>query len=334
MKDDVILLAHGSGGRLMHDLIRKSIAGPLTNPILDKMDDSAVLDIKGKLAFTTDSYVVKPIFFPGGDIGRLAICGTVNDLSTTGAVPRYLSLSLIIEEGLVFTDLEKIMSSIVAAATEAEVKVVTGDTKVVDKGSADKLFINTSGVGVIPDGVNISGANARPGDKIIVSGTIGDHGIAVMSQREGLKFNSPIASDCAPLNHLVAKMIKAGDIHCLRDPTRGGLATTLSEFAAQSRVGIQFTESSLPVNPAVAGACELLGLDPLYVANEGKMVAVVAAADANRVLAQMKETRYSRDATIIGEVIAEHPGRVIMETRLGSYRVVDLLAGELLPRIC
>jgi len=334
MKDDVILLAHGSGGRLMHDLIRKSIAGPLTNPILDKMDDSAVLDIKGKLAFTTDSYVVKPIFFPGGDIGRLAICGTVNDLSTTGAVPRYLSLSLIIEEGLAFTDLEKIMSSIVAAATEAEVKVVTGDTKVVDKGSADKLFINTSGVGVIPDGVNISGANARPGDKIIVSGTIGDHGIAVMSQREGLKFNSPIASDCAPLNHLVAKMIKAGDIHCLRDPTRGGLATTLSEFAAQSRVGIQFTESSLPVNPAVAGACELLGLDPLYVANEGKMVVVVAAADANRVLAQMKETRYGRDATIIGEVIAEHPGRVIMETRLGSYRVVDLLAGELLPRIC
>ena len=334
MKDDVILLAHGSGGRLMHDLIRKSIAGPLTNPILDKMDDSAVLDIKGKLAFTTDSYVVKPIFFPGGDIGRLAICGTVNDLSTTGAVPRHLSLSLIIEEGLAFTDLEKIMSSIVAAATEAEVKVVTGDTKVVDKGSADKLFINTSGVGKIPDGVNISGANARPGDKIIVSGTIGDHGIAVMSQREGLKFNSPIASDCAPLNHLVAKMIKAGDIHCLRDPTRGGLATTLSEFAAQSRVGIQFTESSLPVNPAVAGACELLGLDPLYVANEGKMVAVVAAADANRVLAQMKETRYGRDATIIGEVIAEHPGRVIMETRLGSYRVVDLLAGELLPRIC
>ena len=334
MKDDVILLAHGSGGRLMHDLIRKSIAGPLTNPILDKMDDSAVLDIKGKLAFTTDSYVVKPIFFPGGDIGRLAICGTVNDLSTTGAVPRYLSLSLIIEEGLAFTDLEKIMSSIVAAATEAEVKVVTGDTKVVDKGSADKLFINTSGVGKIPDGVNISGANARPGDKIIVSGTIGDHGIAVMSQREGLKFNSPIASDCAPLNHLVAKMIKAGDIHCLRDPTRGGLASTLSEFAAQSCVGIQFTESSLPVNPAVAGACELLGLDPLYVANEGKMVAVVAAADANRVLAQMKETRYSRDATIIGEVIAEHPGRVIMETRLGSYRVVDLLAGELLPRIC
>jgi len=334
MKDDVILLAHGSGGRLMHDLIRKSIAGPLTNPILDKMDDSAVLDIKGKLAFTTDSYVVKPIFFPGGDIGRLAICGTVNDLSTTGAVPRYLSLSLIIEEGLAFTDLEKIMSSIVAAATEAEVKVVTGDTKVVDKGSADKLFINTSGVGKIPDGVNISGANARPGDKIIVSGTIGDHGIAVMSQREGLKFNSPIASDCAPLNHLVAKMIKAGDIHCLRDPTRGGLATTLSEFAAQSRVGIQFTESSLPVNPAVAGACELLGLDPLYVANEGKMVVVVAAADANRVLAQMKETRYGRDATIIGEVIAEHPGRVIMETRLGSYRVVDLLAGELLPRIC
>jgi hydrogenase expression/formation protein HypE len=334
MTNDRVLLAHGSGGKLMHDLIHKSIVGPLANPILDKLDDSAVVDVKGRLAFTTDSYVVKPIFFPGGDIGRLAVCGTVNDLSTTGAVPLYLSLSFIIEEGLAFSDLEKIMTSIVTAATEAGVQIVTGDTKVVDRGSADTLFINTSGVGLVPDDVNISGANARPGDRVIVSGTLGDHGIAVMSQREGLKFESPVLSDCAPLNHLVAEMIKAGDIHCLRDPTRGGLATTLNELAVQSHVGIRIIESSIPVNPAVAGACELLGLDSLYVANEGKMVVIVAASDADRVLAQMRQNRYSCDATIIGEVVAEHPERVVMKTRLGANRIIDLLTGELLPRIC
>jgi hydrogenase expression/formation protein HypE len=334
MKDDRVLLAHGSGGRLMHDLIRKSIAGPLTNPILDRLDDSAVLDVKGKLAFTTDSYVVKPIFFPGGDIGRLAVCGTVNDLSTTGATPLYLSLSFIIEEGLTFTDLDKVVASIADAAAEAGVKIVTGDTKVVDRGSADKLFVNTAGVGVIPDGVNISGANARPGDKIILSGAIGDHGIAVISQREGLKFESPVVSDCAPLNRLTMNMIGAGEIHCLRDPTRGGLATTLNEFASQSHVGIKIVESSIPVHPAVAGVCELLGLDPLYVANEGKMVAVVAKEDADNVVEIVRQNRYGWEATIIGEVVIEHPGRVVLKTRLGSSRIVDLLTGELLPRIC
>ncbi len=237
---DRILLAHGSGGKLMHDLIKKSFVSTLSNPILEKLDDSAVFDLSGRLAFTTDSYVVSPIFFPGGDIGKLAVCGTVNDLSMTGAVPLYLSLSFIIEEGLLLADLTKIVNSINEAAIEAGVKIVTGDTKVVDKGSADKLFINTSGVGMVPPGVDISGANARPGDKVIVSGTLGDHGMAVLSQREGIRFQVPVPSDCAPLNKMVAEMLATGaEIHCLRDPTRGGLATTLNEFAQQSRVGIR-----------------------------------------------------------------------------------------------
>jgi hydrogenase expression/formation protein HypE len=319
----------------MHDLIKKSFVSTLSNPILEKLDDSAVFDLNGRLAFTTDSYVVSPIFFPGGDIGKLAVCGTVNDLSMTGARPLYLSLSFIIEEGLLTADLEKIVNSISQAATEAGVKIVTGDTKVVNKGSADRLFINTSGVGVVPRGVDISGANARPGDKVILSGTLGDHGIAVVSQREGLRFQVPVPSDCAPLNKMVAEMLATGaEIHCLRDPTRGGLATTLNEFAQQSRVGIRLDELSLPVNPAVLGACELLGFDPLYVANEGKLVAVVAPNDADRVLAAMKKNQYGQKAVIIGEVIKEHPGRVVLKTRLGASRIVDVLVGELLPRIC
>jgi hydrogenase expression/formation protein HypE len=332
---DRILLAHGSGGQLMHDLIKKSFVSTLSNPILEKLDDSAVFDLSGRLAFTTDSYVVSPIFFPGGDIGKLAVCGTVNDLSMTGAVPLYLSLSFIIEEGLLLADLKKIVNSIGKAATEAGVKIVTGDTKVVNKGSADRLFINTSGVGVVPHGVDISGANARPGDKVIVSGTLGDHGIAVLSQREGIRFQVPVPSDCAPLNKMVAEMLATGaEIHCLRDPTRGGLATTLNEFAQQSRVGIRIDELSLPVNPAVLGACELLGFDPLYVANEGKLVAVVAPADADRVLAAVRKNHYGQKAVIIGEVVKEHPGRVVLKTRLGASRIVDVLVGELLPRIC
>ncbi len=332
---DRVLLAHGSGGKLMHDLIQKTFAAALSNPILDKMDDAAVFELEGRLAFTTDSYVVSPIFFPGGDIGKLAVCGTVNDLATSGATPRYLSLSFIIEEGMLIADLAKIVHSIRQTAAEADIKIVTGDTKVVDKGSADKLFINTSGVGVVPPGINISGSNAQPGDKIIVSGTIGDHGIAILSQREGLKFHVPVASDCAPLNHLVAEMLKvSSNIHSLRDPTRGGLATTLNEFAQQSKVGIRIYEANLPVNRAVLGACELLGFDPLYVANEGKMVAVVTAEDADNVLARMKQNRYGHEAAIIGEVVKEHPGRVVMKTRLGSSRIVDVLVGELLPRIC
>jgi len=332
---DRILLAHGSGGQLMHDLIKKSFVSTLSNPILEKLDDSAVFDLNGRLAFTTDSYVVSPIFFPGGDIGKLAVCGTVNDLSMTGATPLYLSLSFIIEEGLLLADLTKIVNSINEAAIEAGVKIVTGDTKVVDKGSADRLFINTSGVGIVPQGVDISGANARPGDKVIVSGTLGDHGMAVLSQREGIRFQVPVPSDCAPLNKMVAEMLATGaKIHCLRDPTRGGLATTLNEFAQQSRVGIRIDELSLPVNPAVLGACELLGFDPLYVANEGKLVAVVAPGDADRVLAMMRKNQYGQKAVVIGEVAREHPGRVVLKTRLGASRIVDVLVGELLPRIC
>jgi len=333
--EDRILLAHGSGGKLMHDLIAKSFVSTLGNPILDKLDDSAILELGGRLAFTTDSYVVSPIFFPGGDIGKLAVCGTVNDLSMSGAVPSYLSLSFIIEEGLPLADLEKIVNSAHQAAVEAGVRIVAGDTKVVNQGSADKLFITTSGVGTVPPGIDISGANASPGDKVIVSGTLGDHGIAVLSQREGLKFQVPIPSDCAPLNRLVAEMLETStNIHCLRDPTRGGLATTLNELAEQSRVGIQIEEASVPVNKAILSACELLGFDPLYVANEGKLVAIVKADDADKVLAKIKKNQYGHNAAIIGEVVSEHPGRVVMKTKLGASRIVDMLVGELLPRIC
>ncbi len=332
---DRVMLAHGSGGKLSHDLIEKCFVSILGNPLLDRMDDSAVFEVSGRLAFTTDSYVVSPIFFPGGDIGRLSVCGTVNDLSMSGARPLYLSLSFIIEEGLPVADLQRVVASISEAATEAGIKIVTGDTKVVNRGGADKLFVNTSGVGLVPQGVDISGANARPGDAVIISGTIGDHGIAIMSHREGLRFNVPVASDCAPLNRLVAAMLEASSkINCLRDPTRGGLATTLNEFARQSRVGINIHEDALPVKPAVASACELLGLDPLYMANEGKLVTVLPAAGAGKVLARMKQEKYGQDAAIIGEVVSEHPGRVVMKTRLGSSRIVDVLMGELLPRIC
>jgi hydrogenase expression/formation protein HypE len=332
--EDKILLAHGSGGKLMHDLI-ESFMPDLANPILDRLDDSAVFEVSGKLAFTTDSYTVNPIFFPGGDIGRLAVCGTVNDLSMSGARPLYLSLSFIIEEGLPVSDLKKIVASIKKAAGEAGVKIVTGDTKVVNQGSADKIFINTAGIGIVPEGVNISAANARVGDKIIVSGNIGDHGIAVLSQREGINFQLPVPSDCAPLNRLVADMLAASlNIHCLRDPTRGGLATTLNDFAGQSGVGIRIEEEKIPVDRAVLAACELLGLDPLHIANEGKLVAVVSREDADSVLDRMKHNKYGVNAAVIGEVVAGHPGRVVMKTGLGASRIIDMLVGELLPRIC
>jgi hydrogenase expression/formation protein HypE len=335
MDNEIILLAHGSGSRLSHDLVEKNLLPPLTNPLLAKLDDSAVFDLSGRLAFTTDSYVVSPIFFPGGDIGRLAVCGTINDLSTSGAAPLYLSLSLIIEEGLILGELKKVVVSIRAVAEEAGVNIVTGDTKVVNRGSADKLFINTSGIGKIPEGVDISGANARVGDKVILSGNIGDHGIAVMSQREGLKFSVPVKSDCAPLNKLVSDMLQVSSlIHCLRDPTRGGLATTLNELARQSGVGINIEEDKIPVRDAVRGACELLGFDPLYVANEGKLVAIVAPEDAAKILAKMKRNKYGAEAAVIGEVTAERKGKVIMKTRLGASRILDMLSGELLPRIC
>jgi len=333
--DDRILLAHGSGGKLAHDLIEKSFVSALDNPLLAPLDDSAVVKFSGRLAFTTDSYVVSPIFFPGGDIGRLAVCGTVNDLSTSGAVPLYLSLAFIIEEGLALKDLEKVVDSVRLTAQEAGVRIVTGDTKVVEHGSADRLFINTAGIGRIPAGANISGSNARPGDMVILSGTIGDHGIAVLSQRQGLSFGTKLESDCAPLGKMVARMIKASrNIHCMRDPTRGGLATTLNEMAKQSKVGIRIEETKIPVRDEVAGACEMLGLDPLYIANEGKMIAIVAKEDTEKVLAAVKRDKYGRNAAVIGEVIAEHPGRVVMKTVLGSSRIVDMLVGEPLPRIC
>jgi hydrogenase expression/formation protein HypE len=333
--DDTILLAHGSGGKLSHELVAKHFLPFLANPALNKLDDSAIFEASGRLAFTTDGYVVNPIFFPGGDIGKLAVCGTVNDLSMNGARPLYLSISAIIEEGFLLRELKQIVQSMKKAAEEAGVSIVAGDTKVVNRGQADKLFITTSGIGTVPPGVDISGANARAGDKVLLSGSIGDHGIAIMSQREGLKFSMTLESDCAPLNRLVAQMLEVSSlIHCLRDPTRGGLATTLNELARQSNVGIVIEETKIPVKEEVKAACELLGLDPIYVANEGKLVAIVDPADADRILTRMRKNRYGRDAAIIGEVTTEHPGKVVMKTKLGPSRIVDMLSGELLPRIC
>jgi len=333
--EDKILLAHGSGGKLAHELVEKSFVKAFANPFLAKLDDSAVIELSGKLAFTTDSYVVSPIFFPGGDIGKLAVCGTVNDLAMVGAKPLYLSLAFIIEEGLPQAELKKIVDSTQRAARKAGVQIVTGDTKVVHRGSADKLFINTAGVGVIPEGVNISGSQARPGDRVILSGTIGDHGIAVLSQREGLSFSTRLKSDCAPLNSLVAAMLAASlNIHCLRDPTRGGLATSLNELAKQSKVGIRIEEEKIPLRQEVLAACAMLGFDPLYVANEGKLVAIVPAEDADKIVEAMRGNLYGKSVAIIGEVTEEHPGRVVMKTCLGTSRIIDMLVGDLLPRIC
>jgi len=329
------MLAHGSGGKLAHELVESSFLKALANPLLAKLDDSAVFNFSGRLAFTTDSYVVSPIFFPGGDIGKLAVCGTVNDLAMSGAKPLYLSLSFIIEEGLPQGELSQVVDSIQKAAQEAGVEIVTGDTKVVHRGSADKLFINTAGVGIIPEGVDISGNNARSGDKVILSGAIGDHGIAVLSRREGLSFSTQLESDCAPLGGLVADMLAASsNIHSLRDPTRGGLATTLNELAKQSRVSIRIEEEKVLVRDEVLAACEMLGFDPLYVANEGKLVAIVPPEDTDKVLKVMRENHYGKEAAIIGEVRAEHPGRVVMKTCLGSSRIIDMLVGDILPRIC
>ena len=331
-----ILLAHGSGGSLTHDLIAQLFIKHFTHPALLRLDDAAVLAMQdeARIAFTTDSYVVSPIFFPGGDIGKLAVCGTVNDLAMVGAKPLYLSAGFIIEEGFPMVDLERIVASMSAMSREAGVAIVAGDTKVVNHGSADKLFINTAGIGLLPAGLEISGNRARPGDVVIVSGTLGDHGIAIMSQREGLAFSSTLESDCAPLNGLVAEMLAAGEIHALRDPTRGGLATTLNELARQSCVGIEIEEARLPIRQAVHGVCEMLGLDPLYVANEGKLVAVVAPEQAENIVQVMRAHRYGRDTAIIGRVVESHPARVVMRTLLGTSRIVDMLAGEQLPRIC
>lgn len=336
MKADKILLDHGSGGKMAHRMIKDLLLPRFDNPILARLDDSAVFSAeRGRWAFSTDSYTVDPIFFPGGDIGDLAVNGTVNDVAMSGATPLYLSLALIIEEGWPVVDFEKILHSIGTAAKKAEVSIVTGDTKVVPKGAADKIFINTAGIGRVPEGIDISGYNARPGDVVLLSGTIADHGITVLTQREGLSFASDMASDSAALNHLIARMLAVcPDIHVLRDPTRGGLGTTLNEIADQSQVGVKIYEDKIPVKPSVAGVCELLGFDPLYLANEGKLVAFVPGEHARSVLDVMKRDALGREACIIGEAVAENPGKVFMQTRIGGVRIVDMLTGEQLPRIC
>jgi hydrogenase expression/formation protein HypE len=339
MSADTILLAHGSGGRLSHELIRDVFLRRFGNALLNPQDDSAVFPIDlpagSRLALTTDSYVVRPIFFPGGDIGKLAVCGTVNDLAMVGAQPLYLSAGFILEEGLPVGDLRRVAASMAQAAADAGVAIVTGDTKVVERGSADGLFINTAGVGTVAANLSISGSNARPGDVILLSGPIGVHGIAVLSQREGLQFSFPLNSDCASLNGLVATMLRATpNIHSLRDPTRGGLATTLNEIAAQSRVGIEVAEAAIPVPEGVRAACELLGLDPLYVANEGKLVAFVPPQESSAVLEAMRAHPLGREAVLIGHVRTEGAGRVILQTALGARRVLDMLSGAQLPRIC
>jgi hydrogenase expression/formation protein HypE len=329
-----ILLAHGSGGKLTHQLV-KSFVKKFRNLPLAKLDDSAVLKFKGKLAFTTDSYVVDPIYFPGGDIGKLAVNGTVNDLAMVGARPLYLTASAIIEEGFSLTELEGIVDSMNRAARAAGVKIVAGDTKVVGKGGADKVFINTSGIGLVNSGVDISSKNARPGDKIILSGTIGDHGIAILNAREGFDFRTKVKSDCQPLNGMVSEILKVSkNVHVLRDPTRGGLATSLNEIAKQSAVGIEIEEEKIPVKEEVMAVCEMLGFDPLYIANEGKLVAFVPQKDCTKILNAIKKNKHGKDAKIIGAVVSKHKGRVVVKTSVGGERVLDMLTGEQLPRIC
>jgi len=347
MDNDIVLLAHGSGGEMSHELVERLFLRHFDNPILARLDDAAVLPMAGgrsrmangnrevrgqassaisyqllaighqRLAFTTDSYVVSPIFFPGGDIGKLAVCGTVNDLAMSGATPLYLSAGFILEEGLPLAELEQVVASMAKTAEGAGVQIVTGDTKV-------------------PVGVELGSDRVRPSDVVILSGTLGDHGMTIMSQREGLRFSSPLESDCAPLHGLVAAMLEVapGAIHCLRDPTRGGLATTLNEVAGKSGVGIEVHEDAIPVRDAVRAACEMLGLDPLYVANEGKLVAFVAPEAAETTLAAMRAHEYGQEATIIGAVKDEHAGRVVLRTTLGARRILDMLVGDQLPRIC
>jgi hydrogenase expression/formation protein HypE len=336
MEYKTILLAHGGGGKLSHQMIQKVFVSQFNNDLLDPMHDGAMFALGGtRYAFSTDSYVINPIFFPGGDIGSLAVNGTVNDLAMCGARPLYLSSAFIIEEGLPMEDLWRVVLSMKQAAEAAGVQLVTGDTKVVDRGKGDKLFINTSGIGIIPDGVQINPKQAKLGDKIILSGSIAEHGIAIMSVREGLEFETQIKSDCAPLNGLVESMLAASkEIHVLRDPTRGGVATVLNEIAESSQVGISIREEHIPVREEVRGACEILGFDPLYVANEGKLIAFVSAEAADSVLKTMRAHPLGKNAILIGEVVASHPGTVIMKTRIGGSRVVDMLSGEQLPRIC
>ncbi len=335
-RDGTIDMTHGAGGRSMVQLIEELFVKHFDNDLLRQANDQAAFDVSaGRMVMSTDGYVISPLFFPGGDIGSLSVHGTINDLAMAGAKPLYLSAGFILEEGLPLADLEKIVSSMGRAASYAGVSVVTGDTKVVEKGKGDGIFITTTGIGIVPPGVNLSGDLAQPGDAVLVNGTLGDHGVTIMSSRENLQFETSIESDSAALHTLVADMVKAvPTIHCLRDPTRGGLANTLNELTRQSRVGMKLQESAIPVKPAVSAACELLGLDPLYVANEGKLICVCAQENAQRLLEVMRAHPLGQQAAIIGEVLEDQHGFVQMETGFGGSRVVDWLAGEQLPRIC
>jgi hydrogenase expression/formation protein HypE len=347
---DRVLLGHGSGGRLSADLIQRLFLPALGNDVLAALEDQATLALDQaahshngnghaaaapRIAFTTDSFVVRPLIFPGGDIGKLAVHGTVNDLAVGGAIPKFLSAAFILEEGLEMETLRQIVASMRSACLEASVELVTGDTKVVDRGKGDGVFICTSGIGIVPPGRSLSIHRARPGDAVLVSGTIGDHGVAIMSVREGIEFETAIESDTAPLNGLIEAMLAASlNIRCMRDPTRGGLSSALNELAAASGVGIELAEAAIPIRPEVHGACEMLGLDPLYVANEGKLLAVVAPDDSERVLAAMRRHPLGQNATQIGTIVADHRGIVLLKSLIGGQRVVSMLAGEQLPRIC
>jgi hydrogenase expression/formation protein HypE len=329
-------MGHGGGGKLSRDLVAHLFAPTFDNALLAPLNDQAVFTMNdARLAFTTDSFVVKPIFFPGGTIGELAVNGTVNDLAMSGARPVYLSAGFILEEGFALDDLTRVVYAMGQAAKRAGVQIVTGDTKVVEAGHGDKIYINTAGIGIVPDGVNIAAQNARAGDAIILSGAIGLHGIAILSQREGLRFDSEILSDCAPLYDLVATMLAiTRDIHTLRDPTRGGIASALNEIADAAKIGIEIDERAIPVPRDVASACEMLGLDPFYVANEGKLIAFVPDEIAPRVVDAMRAHPLGRDAAMIGRAVAQHPGMVVARTPIGATRIVDMMIGEQLPRIC
>ena len=332
-----VMLAHGGGGRLTQMLIERMFLPAFANPALEALHDGAILEVNGiRLAFSTDSFTISPLFFPGGDIGSLAVYGTVNDLAMCGARPVGLSAGFILEEGLPMDDLWRAVQSMQAAAQAVDVPIVTGDTKVVERGSGDGMFINTAGLGLIPEGVNIASSRVRPGDVVLINGSIADHGIAVMSVREGLEFETALTSDSAPLVDMVFSILdQVGEqVHVLRDPTRGGVASALNEIAAQAGVGIRLEETRIPVGEAVRGACEILGLDPLYVANEGKFLAIVGPAAAEAVLATMRDHPLGQQAAVIGEVVADHPGKLLLRSRIGGLRVVDMLSGEQLPRIC
>lgn len=333
---DVVTLGHGSGGLLTHRLLNAGVFKLLANEFLDEQHDGAIFDLNGRVAFSTDSFVVSPIFFPGGNIGELAVNGTVNDLAMCGAIPKYLSLGFILEEGLAMTDLWEVILGVRQAAEKAGVKVVTGDTKVVEKGKGDQVFINTTGIGLLHPRAEIRAGRIQPGDKVIVSGEVATHGIAIMSVREGLEFESDVLSDTANLNHLVADLLDelGGEVHFLRDPTRGGVATTLNEIAKQTQLGIQLEQASIPLDEQVEAACEMLGLDPLYVANEGKFLAIVSPNFAEQAVEILKKHENGKQAAIIGEVLPTNQGQVLLRSRIGGRRVVNMLPGEQLPRIC